>query len=89
MFINTSKQKTFLLFAISFFLLGFQILPTKSQNKNIKDDKQSLKRIGVQVYTVRKEMEQDFEGTLRRVSEIGYDEVEFAGLFWTRTGRSA
>ncbi|MFI5279780.1 MAG: sugar phosphate isomerase/epimerase family protein [Gemmatimonadales bacterium] len=37
--------------------------------------------IGLQLYTVRGLMQADFEGTLRRVSEIGYREVEFAGYF--------
>ena len=41
----------------------------------------SLERIGVQLYTVRSLMESDFEGTLRQVAAIGYDEVEFAGYF--------
>jgi sugar phosphate isomerase/epimerase len=36
---------------------------------------------GAQLYTVRAEMERDFEGSLRRVADIGYDEIEFAGLF--------
>jgi len=40
-----------------------------------------LDRIGVQLYTVRQAMAQDFEGTLARVAEIGYREVEFAGYF--------
>src|SRR5215475_7112530 len=37
--------------------------------------------IGVQLYSVRGEMEKDFEGTLAKVAAIGYREVEFAGLF--------
>lgn len=36
---------------------------------------------GLQLYTVRSEMERDFDGTLARVAEIGYGEVEFAGYF--------
>ena len=40
-----------------------------------------LGAIGVQLYTVRAAMESDFEGTLRRLAEMGYREVEFAGLF--------
>jgi sugar phosphate isomerase/epimerase len=40
-----------------------------------------LDRIGVQLYTVRKEMERDFDGTLTRVAGIGFHEVEFAGYF--------
>lgn len=40
-----------------------------------------LDRIGLQLYTVRQAMAQDFEGTLARVAQIGYREVEFAGYF--------
>jgi hypothetical protein len=38
-------------------------------------------RIGLQLYTVRKELEKDFESTLRKVAAIGYREVEFAGYY--------
>lgn len=38
-----------------------------------------LARIGLQLYTVRRELARDFDGTLARVGEIGYREVEFAG----------
>jgi sugar phosphate isomerase/epimerase len=38
-------------------------------------------RIGVQLYTVRDLLQQDFEGTLARVSDIGYRSVEFAGYY--------
>ena len=40
-----------------------------------------IDKIGVQLYTVRQEMKKDFEGTLAKVAEIGYREVEFAGYF--------
>jgi sugar phosphate isomerase/epimerase len=40
-----------------------------------------LDRIGVQLYTVRGAMEENVEGTLERVAEVGYTEVEFAGYF--------
>jgi len=40
-----------------------------------------LERIGLQLYTVRAAMARDVEGTLARVAEIGYREVEFAGYF--------
>ena len=40
-----------------------------------------LDRIGLQLYTVRRAMADDFEGTLARVASIGYAEVEFAGYF--------
>jgi sugar phosphate isomerase/epimerase len=37
--------------------------------------------MGLQLYTVRNAMQQDLPGTLARVAEIGYREVEFAGYF--------
>ena len=41
--------------------------------------------IALQLYSVRDDMAADFEGTLRQVKAMGYDGVEFAGLF----GKSA
>jgi sugar phosphate isomerase/epimerase len=40
-----------------------------------------LKRIGIQLYTVRQALDADFAGTLERLAAIGYQEVEFA---WNR-----
>lgn len=40
-----------------------------------------LDRIGVQLYTLRGEMARDVDATLRRVAQIGFTEVEFAGYF--------
>ena len=37
--------------------------------------------IAIQLYSVRDDMEKDFEGTLKKVKELGYEGVEFAGLF--------
>ena len=37
--------------------------------------------IALQLYTVRGDMEQDFKGTLQKVKALGFDGVEFAGLF--------
>lgn len=37
--------------------------------------------VALQLYSVRDEMAADFEGTLRKVKTLGYDGVEFAGLF--------
>ena len=39
--------------------------------------------IALQLYTVRANMAADFEGTLKKVKEMGYDGVEFAGLYGT------
>ncbi len=42
-------------------------------------------KLGLQLYSVRDEMEKDMKGTLKAVKDIGYDFVEFAGYF----GKSA
>ena len=44
-----------------------------------------INHIGVQLYTVRDLMKDDFEGTIAKVAQVGYKEVEFAGYF----GRTA
>jgi sugar phosphate isomerase/epimerase len=43
--------------------------------------KRRLEAIGIQLYTVRGPMVEDVRGTLARLAEIGYREVEFAGYF--------
>jgi sugar phosphate isomerase/epimerase len=35
--------------------------------------------VGLQLYTLRDDLAQDFRGTLRKVAELGYEGVEFAG----------
>ncbi len=37
--------------------------------------------IAIQLYSVRDEMEKDFLGTVKKVKSLGYEGVEFAGLF--------
>ncbi|WP_232229069.1 sugar phosphate isomerase/epimerase family protein, partial [Paenibacillus zanthoxyli] len=44
-----------------------------------------MMKVGLQLYTLREELEKDFEGTLRKVAERGYSGVEFFNYF----GRSA
>ena len=41
----------------------------------------SIAPLGVQLYTVRTELEKDFDGTIEKVAAIGFTEVEFAGYF--------
>ena len=48
---------------------------------NLAKDSGRIRIIGLQLYTVRKEMQEDFEGTLNRVAAVGFREVEFAGYF--------
>ena len=42
-------------------------------------------KLGLQLYTIRDEMEKDMDACLKKVKEMGYDCVEFAGFF----GKSA
>lgn len=37
--------------------------------------------VGIQLFSVRDYMEKDFAGTLKELKKMGYDAVEFAGLF--------
>jgi sugar phosphate isomerase/epimerase len=41
----------------------------------------TLDRVGIQIYTVRRQAAADLAGTLARISQIGYKEVEFAGFY--------
>jgi sugar phosphate isomerase/epimerase len=43
--------------------------------------RRKLKKVGLQLYTVRDLMKADMPGTLAKVARIGYKEVEFAGYF--------
>jgi sugar phosphate isomerase/epimerase len=36
--------------------------------------------VGLQLYTVRKQLDQDFAGTLHKVASIGYKQVQFSGF---------
>ncbi len=38
-------------------------------------------KVGLQLYSVRDEMEKDMDATLKAVKEMGYDYVEFAGYY--------
>lgn len=42
--------------------------------------RRGVERVGIQLYTLRAELAKDLEGSLRRVAEAGYGEVELAGL---------
>jgi sugar phosphate isomerase/epimerase len=44
---------------------------------------EKIQRIGLELYTVRTEMRRDVAATLKRVAEVGYKEVEFAGYMDT------
>lgn len=56
-------------------------IPTCSRGGTANPEGAGLDRIGLQLYTVRDRMRQDVPVTLQAVAEIGYREVETAGLF--------
>ena len=46
-----------------------------------------MKKYAIQLYSVRKALEEDFEGTLKRLAEMGYDGVEFCGNYGGYDGK--
>ena len=38
-------------------------------------------KLGLQLYSIREQLEKDFYGTLEKVKEMGYDGCEFAGIY--------
>ncbi|WP_252315580.1 sugar phosphate isomerase/epimerase [Sinobaca sp. H24] len=39
------------------------------------------KKIGIQLFTLRDEAKQNFDNTLKKIADLGYEGVEFAGYF--------
>ncbi len=60
--------------------LGYALRPLVPSPQPLAP-RRKLDRIGLQLYTVRHQMEKDLEGTIARVAATGYREVEFAGYF--------
>src|SRR5205814_9325487 len=60
--------------------LGYALRPLAPSRQPLAP-RRKLDRIGLQLYTVRHQMEKDIEGTIARVAATGYREVEFAGYF--------
>jgi sugar phosphate isomerase/epimerase len=53
----------------------------------VRLDAKKIQRLGMQLYTVRAEMEKSVDETLAKVAAIGYKEVEFAGYFKRTPGQ--
>src|SRR5205085_6292293 len=68
------NRRTFLATMTAATLLSSRLGWTRSGERK-------LDKIGLELYTVRDLMKADFEGTLAKVAQIGYREVEFAGYF--------
>lgn len=61
--------------------LGALTAATLLNRKSWAASEHKIDHLGVQLYTVRALMKDDFEGTIAKVAEVGYKEVEFAGYF--------
>ena len=70
------KRRQFLAYSTSSLLSLGVLGGCSTQAKTMK----TLQNVGLQLSTVTPLMMQDFEGTLARVAEIGYSEVEFSAL---------
>ena len=73
------KLSTLFLCAVAMFMLAS--CGGASKKAEAKQSEECCLPIGVQLYSVRDDMAKDFKGTLQKVKELGYDGVEFAGLF--------
>ena len=38
-------------------------------------------KVGIQLYGLRNTIKEDFEGTLKKIADMGYEYVEFAGYY--------
>lgn len=68
------------------FVSGMGLLALSLPAWRARASKDRLDRIGLELYTVRDELERDFDGTLKRVAALGYREVEFAGYHGRSVG---
>ena len=69
------KPKT--VFKVSAFLLGLFLVTVLA----CVSSPRKLDKVGLQLWSVKNEMQDDFEGTLAAVAKAGYDQVEFAGYY--------
>src|SRR5438309_4827381 len=60
--------------------MGFAVRPLATSPQPLALTRK-LDRVGLQLYTVRHEMEKDVAATIAKVAAAGYQEVEFAGYF--------
>ena len=77
---NEVNRRTFL-FELAAIGLGTGLMSACSSAMMRGAAGSNANMIGLQLYTVRDLMEKDFEGTLEKVAQIGYTNVEFAGYY--------
>jgi sugar phosphate isomerase/epimerase len=59
---------------------GALVIPALAASPAVPASTASRLRPGIQLYSVRNILKEDFEATLARLAEFGFKEVEFAGL---------
>jgi len=62
-------------------MAGAVAVGSMSSLRDLVAPPRAVPRCGVQLYTLRTEMQKNVDATLERVARIGYKEVEFAGYF--------
>lgn len=62
-------------------LCALSIGPVACSKGDSVANERRLENIGIQLYTVRDRMAEDVPGTLGKLADIGFTEVEFAGYF--------
>ncbi|MCH1552292.1 MAG: hypothetical protein L7R84_02450, partial [Balneolaceae bacterium] len=85
---NTKGRRHFLqqLGVVGAGLVGLPYLTTGCNSKNTSSEVASMpinnlaKDIGVQIYSVRNELNQDLEGTISAIANLGYSCIEAYGL---------
>lgn len=60
---------------------GGSLLPRLAAASNEYHDARRIERIGLQLYTVRRALSKDLEGTLAAIGAAGITEIEFAGYY--------
>ncbi len=53
----------------------------RPHDENVGDDRRRIGRIGLQLYTVRRALAKDVEGTIAAIAAAGITELEFAGYY--------
>ena len=75
------KFSMLLFFAVTLMCLASCGGASKKSEAKTEETKECCLPIGLQLYSVRDDMAKDFKGTLQKVKEMGYEGVEFAGLY--------
>lgn len=82
---NFMKNSTLAIVAVILLSLGCTSKQTTEEAKTDTvskevNDTEPLSNVGVQIYSVRDALKEDFEGTVKKVADIGYKYVEAYGM---------